>query len=101
MSERLKIKVAALTRLRAVAFGEPVTNVCAGEGNPWRHAFFVRVQGDNVELTDGKGKFGKFGCEVIYPGCLPPDECKRLFEPFWQAQFGNTSTGPTVEEARE
>lgn len=71
-----------------MAFGDPVTNVCAGLINPWRHAYFVRRKGDNVEITDRKGSFGSFDCNVIYPGHLSPADSAELFEPYWQAQFG-------------
>jgi hypothetical protein len=88
---RVRLKKEGRARMNAFTFGEPVTNVCAGEANPFRHAYFVKTKGDNAQLTDRRGRFGNFGCEVIYAGHLPVDEAKRLFEPFWQAQFGESS----------
>lgn len=89
---RTRIKLESLERVRKLAFGEPVTNVCAGDGNPLRHGYFVRVLAAQVEVTDKCGTFSKFGCEVIYPGHLTLDEAAKLYEPFWQAQFGSPST---------
>lgn len=83
-----RIRSESLKRTATISFGEPVTNVCAGEGNKWRHAFFVRCKGDVVELTDKQGGFADFGAEVIYSGHLTREESAKLFEPFWQAQFG-------------
>lgn len=89
--DRINIKRESCKRMRNFRFGEPVTNACAGEGNPLRHAFFVKLKVDNVQVTDKKDRFANIGCEVIYPGHLESDEAKRLFEPYWQAQFGGTS----------
>lgn len=83
---RIAILKESRGRVRRMVFGDPVTNVCAGESG--RHGYFVRVIGDNAQVTDKKGYFGNYGCEVIYPGHLSADECSRLFEPFWQAQYG-------------
>lgn len=91
IAARRKILDESRKRVRALVFGEPVTNVCAGEINPWRHSYFVKCKGDNVQLTDRRGKFGNFGCEVIYAGHLSSEECMDRFEPFWQAQFGTES----------
>lgn len=79
------------TRVTALSFGDPVTNICAGEDNPLRHAYFVKTKGVFVQVTDKKGRFAYFGREVIYPGHIPKDEAKRLFEPIWQARFGRYS----------
>jgi hypothetical protein len=89
---RARIKLESLERVRKLAFGDPVTNVCAGEGNPLRHAYFVRVLAATVEVTDKAGTFAKFGCEVIHPGHLAASEADKLFEPFWQAQYGSPTT---------
>jgi hypothetical protein len=94
MAARVRIRDEARARVRQIAFGDPVTNVCAGEGNPLRHAYFVRAHGDAVEVTDKAGTFADYGCEVIYPGHIPADDAAKLYEPFWQAQFGSR---PTVE----
>ena len=85
---RVKITDEARKRVRALTFGEPVTNVCAGELNPFRHAFFVKLRGDYVQVTDKKGRFTSFEREVIYPGHLSIEVSRQLFEPFWQAQYG-------------
>lgn len=92
LEARVRIRAESRKRVRQIAFGDPVTNICAGDGNPLRHAFFVRAHGDAVEVTDKAGTFGDYGCEVIYPGHLPPDEAGRLYAPFWQAQFGSRAT---------
>jgi hypothetical protein len=89
MNEQQRIKLESRARVGAFAFGDPVTNVCAGEGNPLRHASFVRNHADVIEVTDKKGNFAYFGCEVIYPGHLSREESSKLYEPYWQAQFGS------------
>lgn len=102
MSARLQILNDSIERVKGIQFGDPITNICAGDGNPQRLAFFVKYtvkQHKNrfgfvhryhfVRCTDNKGKFWNTGIQVIYPGHLPYDECKALFEPVWQAQYGN------------
>ena len=69
-------------------FGDPVTNICAGDGNPMRHAYFVKRSGGLIEVTDKKGYFSKIGKEVIYPGHISLEEAQRLFAPIWQKKFG-------------
>jgi hypothetical protein len=101
MSAKLKILQESIERVKAIDFGEPITNVCAGESNPHRHSFFVkfkikrRTNGFGVvhkqhlvRCTDKKGKFWDTYIDVIYPGHLPYDECLKLFEPVWQAEYG-------------
>jgi hypothetical protein len=85
---RVRLKNEARKRARAFVFGEPVTNVCAGEGNTLRHAFFVKKKGDYVEVTDKQGKFCNFGVEVMFAGHLPIEEAEKLFRPFHEAQYG-------------
>lgn len=92
LAARVRITRESRERVQGLTFGEPVTNVCAGEGNPLRHAFFVRVSADTVEVTDKKGQFARFGCEVIYPGHLSTEQAAELFEPFWQAMYGSPTT---------
>ncbi len=82
------IKVEARKRVAALIFGEPVTNICAGSGNPMRHCWFVQSKGDFACCTDRKGKFFDIGIEVVYPGHLTADEREKLFAPVWTARFG-------------
>lgn len=74
-----------------MTFGDPVTNVCAGEQNPLRHAYFVRRKGQYIELTDRKGKFWDMDPEVIFPGHLDSDECARRWAPIWEKRFGKVN----------
>ncbi|HAD32182.1 MAG TPA: hypothetical protein DCE77_11455 [Methylophaga sp.] len=90
MSEMLEIKKIAKGRMKGISFGDPVTNVCAGELNPLRHCFFVDYK-DRKHIavcTDGKGKFADFDANVIYGGHLSYDESVRIFKPIWKAQYG-------------
>ena len=88
-------------RVKALKFGEPVTNICAGEKNPHRHCLFVQYVVKSrknrwyvthreywAKCTDGKGEFWNTDIEVIYPGHLSVEESDKLFEPVWQAKFG-------------
>lgn len=89
------------TRVGALAFGDPVTNICAGDKNPLRHAYFVKLHGISVQVTDKKGRFANFGREVIYPGHLPAEEAHRLFEPIWQARFGKSQVSASVTQEQK
>lgn len=84
-TERIEQSKLADKRLKGITFGDPITNVCAGEF--WRHGYFVRRKGKNVQVTNGKGKFGDFEKDVIFKGHLSKEECERLFTPIWEAHF--------------
>ncbi len=99
ITARLAISEAAKTRVAALALGEPVTNVCAGDGNPQRYAYFVKylkrsrknrwgiIHTDHwAKCTDRKGGFWNTDIKVIYPGHLPPDTCAELFAPIWASE---------------
>ena len=95
LAEQIAIADEAKNRARLFAFGDPVTNVCAGENNPQKRGFFVELvkrtgqvnKGLWVRCTDKKGNFWVTGAEVIYPGFLDYEECKRLFQPVWDSQY--------------
>lgn len=80
----------ARDRVKAISFGDPITNVCAGDKNPTKRAFFVSASRGEVECTDKNGKFWDVCIEVIYPGHLPDDECDRIFAPIHEAIYGKT-----------
>ena len=71
-----------------VKFGDPITNVCAGDTNPHRHSYFVRRKKNTIECTDKKGRFWETYSEVIFPGHLDYAKCQELFEPMWQMKYG-------------
>ena len=87
-------------RIKGLSFGDPVTNVCAGDGNPHRLSAFVKIKTTRhkrcgithteklVVCTDGKGKFWDTKPEVMFSGHLDIDESKRLYKPIWEAEFG-------------
>ena len=107
MKARLEILEGAKERMRAMNFGDPVTNVCAGEGNPRRCGYFVEFcvksrrnkfgvvhREYHARCTDKKGKFWNAGIETLYGGHLDADRSKELFDPIWEAQYGsNTASG--------
>lgn len=91
----------SLERLKSLEFGQPVTNICAGENNPLRLAYFVSLDVKRhtnkygvihtehlAKCTDNKGKFWRTGIDVVYPGHLEIAECERLFAPVHAAMFG-------------
>ena len=103
LAARKAIKDEALKRMGSIQFGSYVTNVCAGEGNPTRHGYFVehvRKSRKTVgglpytehwaKCTDRKGKFWNTDIKVIYRGHLDMDECKTLFQPVWESEFGDS-----------
>lgn len=88
-------------RVGNMQFGEPVTNVCAGEGNPTRHSYFVSLdvksrknrfgithRDYSARCTDKKGKFWNTDIKVIFPGHLSAERCAELFAPIHKVQFG-------------
>lgn len=98
MSARKEIHDAAIKRVNKIEFGDPITNICAGEKNPIRHGYFVKSNRRYVTSTDKKGRFSDIGIEVIYPGHLDIDECKRLFAPVWESKFGEMTHTPERKE---
>jgi hypothetical protein len=88
VSDRMTIRRDAVERMKTLSFGDPVSNVCAGEGNPMVHCYFVRIKGKFACCTDRHGHFWDIGIEVVYPGHLNKADRARLFAPFWEAQFG-------------
>jgi hypothetical protein len=70
-------------------FGDPVTNICAGENNSTKRGYFVRRGRDYIECTDKKGKFWNVDPETVFLGHLTEEECKTLWEPIWEKRFGN------------
>jgi hypothetical protein len=101
MKDRLDILNAAKARMKALEFGDPVTNVCAGENNPRKHAYFVQFvtksstnkwgiehKEYHAKCTDKKGNFWNAGIETLYPGTLDEKTCNELFAPIWEAHHG-------------
>lgn len=91
----------AVNRIKNIAFGDSITNVCAGESNPRRHCYFVEHVKKRaktlggfpstehlVKCTDKKGKFWNTDIKVIFQGHLDIDECNILFEPIHKEIFG-------------
>ena len=91
LKERAKVAKDAKLRMKKIKFGDPVTNVCAGESNPSRHGYFVKVKkvqnSTAAECTDKKGRFWSPDIKVIFPGHLDYEECERLYDPIWEAFF--------------
>ena len=90
IQKQKEIKKASIERMKSLNFGDPVTNICAGDGNPMRLTWFVRYSRSShtAECTDKKGRFDVIGADVIYPGHLPYEECQELFRPVWEAEYG-------------
>lgn len=100
MTERIRIREESMKRIGSLAKGDRVTNVCAGErgryGTFWRIHTVSRKNKYGIVHTsvharvrlDHDGKLHDICPDVIYPGRLASEECKRLFEPVWEAQFG-------------
>ena len=100
MRERIAVKNDAKERIKKIKFGGEITNVCAGEGNPRRHAYFcehvIRKSKNKfkteftenfAKCTDRKGNFWNTDIEVIFEGHLDSEKCKELFEPIWAAHY--------------
>lgn len=102
------IREESIARMKALAFGDPVTNICAGDRNPQLHSYFVGCVVDSrknryglvhkshwAKCTDKKGKFWKTCIDVIHPGHLDAETRERLFAPVWQANYGHLAAGTT------
>ena len=102
LEDRNRIHQESLSRLRNLSFGEAVTNICAGNKNPHRYGYFVELKKQShknrygiihttyfARCTNKKGKFWDASIRVTYPGHLSDEECRRLFEPIWQAEHGS------------
>lgn len=101
-----------IDRIKALSYGDPVTNVCAGESNPHRLGVFVKMKTYSrksrygfthterfVVCTDGKGNFWETSPEVVFPGHLDKEESRRLWKPIWEAEYGRAiPTKPIGEE---
>jgi len=100
MQARLDIKEASKKRMKGISFGDAVTNICAGEGNPHKHAYFVeyivksRVNRYGInhneylaKCTDKKRRFWNTCIDVIHPGHLDSEKCTQLFSPVWDAEY--------------
>jgi len=100
INERLAVLNSAKERIKKIEFGDPVTNVCAGENNPRRHAYFCKyfikshknkygiIHNDyHAKCTDKKGNFWNAGIETIFSGHLDSEQCKELFSPIWEAHY--------------
>jgi hypothetical protein len=88
-SDKKQIYAESKKRVKAMKFADPMTNICAGKDNPFRHCYFVRYHPmtDDVTCTDGKGIFIDIDINSAYPGTLDANECKRLFNPIWKSKF--------------
>ncbi len=82
----------ARQRLKTLAFGDPVTNVCAGDKNPHKRGYFVSQNREWVICTDKLGDFWKTGVRVVFPGHLDDAKCIELFAPIHAAIYGTTPT---------
>ncbi len=86
---RLGLSKESKKRIKLMQFGDPVTNICAGDRNPMLHCYFVQGRNDNVRCTDKKGSFWDICIDVIYPGHLNKNKRDELFDPVWQVEFGD------------
>ncbi len=89
IQDGLSLSKESKKRIKLMQFGDPVTNICAGDKNPMLHCYFVGRKGCNARCTDKKGSFWDIDMNVIYPGHLNENKRDELFDPVWQAEFGN------------
>lgn len=102
IKDRVVIAEESRKRVSKMKFGDPVTNVCAGEGNPHRHAFFVEFKIKSsknrwgithkeylAKCTDRKGTFWDTDIDAIYRGHLDTETCHKLYAPIHEAEFGS------------
>ena len=99
IDKRIEVREAAKLRISELRKGDEVTNVCAGENNPTRHAKFVshvtkrRKNKYDVEHTEhfakltGDGRTWQVGIDVVFKGRLNNEQCQELFHPIWEAYY--------------
>ena len=94
LSQRKNMMDEAKKRVKSINFGDPITNICAGDTNPTRLSYFVEFVTDSyrnkygithnnyyAKCTNGKGKFWNVGIEVIYPGHIDYKTASKMFMP--------------------
>lgn len=101
MRSKVELHHEAMQRMKALAFGEPVTNICAGDKSPQRLCYFVELVVKShknkfgivhrdywAKCTDRKGKFWNTSIDVVFPGHLDYATCNELFTPIHAVLFG-------------
>jgi len=96
----MSIHDSSVARMNTLKAGDAVTNICAGEKNPYLFGFFVAYKVSErknssgiihrthvARYTDSKGRSGDFGINVIHPGHLDKATRELLFEPVWKERF--------------
>jgi hypothetical protein len=99
-------------RVMSMTIGEPVTNICAGEGNPIFHSYFVELitktrrnkygidhSEYTARCTNKKNKFWNIDIKVIYPGHLTREVASKLFDPIWDMEHGKKPLENKNEQA--
>ena len=102
----------SIERIKGLNFGDPVTNICAGENNPMRLGRFVEYKIKSrknragivhrehlARITYGNGKFANIGPIVIYPGHLSYKECEDMFDPIHRVLFPDSYPSTQQERA--
>lgn len=57
MQLKIEIRKESKKRVGNMKLGDPITNICAGDSNPQRHAWFVRL--------DARTHTNKFGIKHV------------------------------------
>ena len=101
---RLELFNESIARVKKLQFGDPITNICAGDNNPRRHAYFVELHVSerknkycivhkeySVKCTDSKGKFWRTNPVVIYPGHISYKQARELYSVVRAVEDGSES----------
>jgi hypothetical protein len=99
LDDRLSIKNESKARMQTLNSGDQVTNICAGVMGRYltfveykiksrKNKFGITHREYLARCQFGNRKTGDFEIDVIHKGRLSKEECKELFEPVWQAQYG-------------
>ena len=99
-----EIRLESEKRMIELKKGDEVTNICTGESNPMHHCYFVAYllkpykNKYGIPMCDhfaqcrkyinGKYHVSKFDINIIHKGHLSQEECDKLFDPVWQANYG-------------
>ena len=101
----VEIHKESVKRMSRIKVGEMVTNICASSDNPIKYTIFVRhevikntnkhglfFEDHKAKTTDANGTFFNIDIDVIYPGVLCKEECEKLYQPIWEAEYGTENS---------
>ena len=98
--DRTDLRKQSVDRIKKMEFGDPITNVCAGDNTPNRNSYFAEYKIKShknkfgvthrehfARCTNRKGKFWETDIEFIFPGHLNYAESDEIFSPIHEVLY--------------